>query len=163
MTTTLDTTPYEILPFKMDKGTMHRAAIGLIVLSSDQTMEYEWRRIIDLPGVAFFESRIPSPPDITPESLMEMHKEIAHATELLLPGVEFQVMAFGCTSGAIVIGEDRVFEQIRTIHPGVPMRIRTRTRRGGVAPLPATFRMRSPAASGSCWSRASSSPADHAG
>lgn len=120
MTTTLDTTPYEILPFKMDKGTMHRAAIGLIVLSSDQTMEYEWRRIIDLPGVAFFESRIPSPPDITPESLMEMHKEIAHATELLLPGVEFQVMAFGCTSGAIVIGEDRVFEQIRTIHPGVP-------------------------------------------
>jgi len=117
MTTTLDTTPYEILPFKMDGGLMSRAAIGLIVLSIDQTMEYEWRRIIDLPGVAFFESRIPCPPDITPERLMEMHKDIATGTELLLPGLDLQVVAFGCTSGAIVIGEEEVFAQIRRVRP----------------------------------------------
>lgn len=119
MTTTLDTTPYEILPFNMDAGLMSRAAIGLIVLSIDQTMEYEWRRIIDLPGVAFFESRIPCPPDITPETLMEMKKDIAAGTELLLPGLDLDVVAFGCTSGAIVIGEEEIFNQIHRVRPGV--------------------------------------------
>ncbi len=119
MTTTIESTPYEILPFKMDDGLMARAAIGLIVLSIDQTMEYEWRRIIDLPGVAFFESRIPCPPDITPERLMEMQKDIASGTELLLPGLDLNVVAFGCTSGAIVIGEEEVFAQIRKVRPDV--------------------------------------------
>lgn len=119
MTTTLDTTPYEILPFNMDAGLMSRAAIGLIVLSIDQTMEYEWRRIIDLPGVVFFESRIPCPPDITPETLMEMKKDIAAGTELLLPGLDLDVVAFGCTSGAIVIGEEEIFNQIHRVRPGV--------------------------------------------
>lgn len=119
MTTTLESTPYEILPFKMDEGLMARAAIGLIVLSIDQTMEYEWRRIINLPGVAFFESRIPCPPDITPERLMEMQKDITAGTELLLPGLDLDVVAFGCTSGAIVIGEEEVFAQIRKARPGI--------------------------------------------
>ncbi|WP_415804294.1 Asp/Glu racemase [Bordetella muralis] len=103
----------------MDGGLMSRAALGLIVLSIDQTMEYEWRRIIDLPGVAFFESRIPCPPDITPALLMEMHKDIATGTALLLPGIDLQVVAFGCTSGSIVIGEEEIFSQIRRVRPGV--------------------------------------------
>jgi len=119
MTTTLEHVPYEILPFNMDRGLMSRAAIGLIVLSIDQTMEYEWRRIIDLPGVAFFGSRIPCPPDITPALLMEMHKDIATGTALLLPGLDLQVVAFGCTSGTIVIGEEEVFAQIRRVRPDV--------------------------------------------
>lgn len=119
MTTTITTPSYEILPFKMDEGLMSRAAIGLIVLSIDQTMEYEWRRIIDIPGVAFFESRIPCPPDITPEKLMEMQKDIATGTELILPGIDLNVVAFGCTSGAIVIGEEEVCAQIRQVRPGI--------------------------------------------
>jgi len=119
MTMMLDNTSYEILPFNMDGGLMPRAALGLIVLSIDQTMEYEWRRIIDLPGVGFVASRIPCPPDITPARLMEMQKDIATGTELLLPGLDLQVVAFGCTSGTIVIGEQEVFAQIRRIRPGV--------------------------------------------
>lgn len=119
MTTMTDNVPYEVLPFNMDAGLTSRAALGLIVLSIDQTMEYEWRRIVDLPGVTFFESRIPCPPDITPALLMEMQKDIAAGTALLLPGLDLQVVAFGCTSGTIVIGEQEVFAQIRRVRPGV--------------------------------------------
>lgn len=109
--------PYEILPFQMDAGVTARAAIGLVVLATDQTMEYEWRRILDLPGVAFFEARMPSPPDINPASLANMEQDIAAATALILPGIDLQVVAFGCTSGAIVIGEEQVFERIRSVRP----------------------------------------------
>lgn len=112
-------TPYEILPFTMDAGVMSRAAIGLVVLATDQTMEYEWRKVIDIPGVAFFEARMPSPASITPDTLAAMEKDIGGAVETILPGVELKVVAFGCTSGAIVIGEDKVFEGIRKVRPGV--------------------------------------------
>src|SRR6218665_580063 len=91
--------PYTVLPFRMDAGLMARAAIGLVVLASDQTMEYEWRRIL---------TDVPGPADISPGSLAAMEKDIAGAVDLLVPGVALHVVAFGCTSGTIVIGEHRV-------------------------------------------------------
>lgn len=97
---------------------MARAAIGLVVLATDQTMEYEWRTILaDVPGVAFFETRLRSPADISPASLAAMEKDIAGAVDLILPGIALQVVAFGCTSGAIVIGETQVFNQIHAARP----------------------------------------------
>lgn len=112
--------PYTILPFSMDEGVMPRAAIGLVVLATDQTMEYEWRRIFDeIPGAAFFGARMPSPDDINPPSLAAMEKDISHAVGLILPGVPLQVVAFGCTSGTIVIGEKQVFTRIHAERPEV--------------------------------------------
>ncbi|WP_215866234.1 maleate cis-trans isomerase family protein [Acidithiobacillus thiooxidans] len=110
---------YSILPFTMDHGVMERAAIGLLVLETDQTIEHEWRQIMNLPGVAYFESRLPSPSTVGLSSLAEMEAHIAPATRLIVPDVKLNVVAFGCTSGAIVIGEDRVFAQIRDVRPGV--------------------------------------------
>ncbi|THJ33398.1 Asp/Glu racemase [Lampropedia aestuarii] len=110
-------TSYEILPFTLGPGLMSRAAIGLVVLATDQTMEYEWRKIMNLPGVAYFAARMPSPQDIQPDTLAAMRKDIATAVEMILPGIELPVVAFGCTSGAIVIGEAQVFEEIRKGKP----------------------------------------------
>lgn len=110
---------YTILPFAMDEGVMARAAIGLVVLETDQTIEHEWRQIMQLPGVAYFEARLPSPADIGLASLARMEAHIAPATRLIVPDVELDVVAFGCTSGSIVIGEDKVFAQIRDARPGV--------------------------------------------
>jgi maleate isomerase len=104
---------------ELDPPLGHRARIGLLVLASDSTIEHEWRQIIDLDGVAFYESRLFNSPTITPESLAAMADELGTATDLLLPGVDFDVVAYGCTSGAMTIGEDRVFELIREKRPGV--------------------------------------------
>lgn len=110
---------FSVLPFTMDAGVMARAAIGLVVLATDQTLEHEWRQIMQLPGVAFFEARMHNSPDITPENLAAMEKDITAAVRLIVPDVPLQVVAFGCTSGSIVIGEEQVAQRIRNARPGV--------------------------------------------
>jgi maleate isomerase len=107
------------LPFRLDGGIAGRAAIGLIVLATDQTIEHEFRRLLALPGVAFYESRILNDSAITPATLRRMEARITEAAALILPDLPLDVVAFGCTSGAMVIGEERVFEKIRDARPGV--------------------------------------------
>ena len=41
------------------------------------------------------------------------------AAELILPGLPLDVVAFGCTSASMVIGEDKVFARIREVRPGI--------------------------------------------
>ncbi len=107
------------LPFRLDRGIAHRAAIGVIVLATDHTLEYEWRRMLALDGVAFYESRVMNAASITPETLAEMESGLAPAAEVILPGIPLDVVAYGCTSGTIVIGEETVFARIREARPGV--------------------------------------------
>jgi len=107
------------MAFEMDRGVYARAAIGLIVLASDQTVEYEFRRIFDLPGVALYQSRIYNDATITPETLKAMEGGMTEAASLILPGIPLDVVAYGCTSGAMTIGDDRVAELIHKVRPGV--------------------------------------------
>ncbi len=108
----------EHLPFQTDGGIAARASIGLIVLATDFTIEHEWRRIMSgLPGVALYESRILNDNQITPETLRAMEPRIASATDVILPGSELDVVAYGCTSAAMAIGEEKVFDRIRTVRP----------------------------------------------
>ena len=105
------------IPFETDAGVAHRAAIGLIVLSIDQTIEHEFRFIFKQQGVAYYESRIPNSNQITPETLKEMEKLIEDRTDVILPGLHLDVVAFGCTSASMVIGEEMVFTKIRKKRP----------------------------------------------
>ena len=107
------------LPFETDRGVASRAALGLIVLASDQTLEYEFRRIAGLPGVGIYESRIYNAPQTTPETMRAMGEDIAGSAGLILPGLPLSVLAFGCTSATMLLGEDIVFGQIRSARPGV--------------------------------------------
>jgi maleate isomerase len=107
------------MPFALDGGIAHRAAIGLIVLATDNTIEHEFRRMLAIDGVAFYESRIPNSAEINPATLAEMERGLATAAGLILPGVKLDVVAYGCTSGTVVIGEDKVFARIREVRPGI--------------------------------------------
>lgn len=108
------------LSFTLDSGIAHRAAIGLVVLATDQTIEHEWRQMLRLDGVAFYESRIYNSPTITPETLAEMASGISAAAGLIKPGIPLDALAYGCTSGAMVIGEERVFALLREAWPDKP-------------------------------------------
>jgi maleate isomerase len=110
---------YARLLFALDDGICRRAAIGLVVLATDHTIEHEWRKLLTQDGVAFYESRVYNSPDITPERLMEMDARIAAAVALIRPGERIDVVAFGCTSAAMVIGEEKVFARIHEARPGV--------------------------------------------
>lgn len=110
---------YTKLDFALDAGIAQRAAIGLVVLATDHTIEHEWRHLLRQPGVGFYESRLENSPDITPARLAEIEARIAPAAALLLPGEPLDVVAFGCTSASMVIGEERVFARIREARPGI--------------------------------------------
>jgi maleate isomerase len=108
----------EHLPFETDGGIATRARIGLIVLASDYTIEDEGRRIYTpLSGVALYQSRILNDVRITPETLRAMEPRIAASTDVILPGSELDVVAYGCTSASMAIGEEKVFEKIRSVRP----------------------------------------------
>ncbi len=107
------------MPFTLDQGIAHKAAIGLIVLATDHTIEHEFRKMLPMDGVAFYETRIRNAADINPTTLAEMEKGMAAAAGMILPGVKLDVVAYGCTSGTVVIGEDNVFARIREARPNV--------------------------------------------
>jgi len=108
----------EHLPFATGDGIAARARIGLMVLATDYTIEHEWRRIITpLDGVALYQSRILNDNQITPETLRAMEPRIATATDVILPGARLDVVAYGCTSASMAIGEEKVFEKIHSVRP----------------------------------------------
>lgn len=107
------------MPYRLDQGVGDRAAIGLIVLATDQTIEDEWRRLLNLAGIAFFSSRIPSETSVSPETLKSMESGLTEATSLILPRVELDVVAYGCTAASMLIGEEAVAEHIHKARPGV--------------------------------------------
>jgi maleate isomerase len=107
------------MAFELDDGVYARAGIGLIVLASDQVVEHEFRQVFTLPGVALFASRIYNDTTITPESLKAMEDGMTEAARLILPGIPLDVVAYGCTSGAMVIGDDKVTKLIHKARPGV--------------------------------------------
>jgi maleate isomerase len=108
-----------VLPSELDGGLAARAAIGLVVLATDQTMEHEYRALIRLPGVAFYEARVQNEVDITVETLRAIGPRIAPTVDLILPGVRLDVVAFGCTSATMTLGEEAVFAEIRKARPQV--------------------------------------------
>ena len=107
----------EHLPFTLDEGIGSRARIGMIVLASDYTVEHEFRRVMTIPGVDIYAARIENSPTITPKTLAAMEARIAPTTRLLLPGEKLDVIAYGCTSASMVMGEEAVFRQIKKVQP----------------------------------------------
>ncbi|MBO6758231.1 MAG: aspartate/glutamate racemase family protein [Roseibium sp.] len=105
------------LDFEVDDGSATAAAIGLIVLQADETIEIEFRTVFDQPGVALYHSRIPSAPEVTPESLETMRVELPCAAALLPRIRPLSAVAYGCTSGATIIGPSDVADLIKSHHP----------------------------------------------
>lgn len=116
MASTLD---LGILPSGLDEGIAHRAAIGLVVLATDQTIEHEYRMLVGGPGIALYEARLFNDAEITPETLRAIGPRITPCVELILPGIRLDVVAFGCTSATMTLGEEAVFAEIRRARPSI--------------------------------------------
>lgn len=110
------------MPYRTDAGTGARARIGAIVLATDHSIEAEWRAMLAIDGVAFYVARIWNDARITPDTLAALGAEIAPATRLILPNdTRLDAVAFACTSGAMVLGEDFVAREVHRHRPGVPV------------------------------------------
>jgi len=104
------------LKFETDGGIGTRATLGLVVLQADETIESEANRILPSESIALYHSRIPMPPTVNPTTLAAMEAEIPSSVSVF-PDIPFDVIGYGCTSGATIIGAERVAAAVRSVHP----------------------------------------------
>lgn len=99
------------LTYALDGGYGGGARLGLIVLSTDETLENEAREVLAGRPVSLLHSRIPAQAEVTPDALATMAAHMRRTAALLPKGLS--AVGYGCTSGATVIGPERVAELIR--------------------------------------------------
>ena len=91
--------------------------IGLLALSTDLTIEKDFYSICSKLPFDVFVNRIHNENPLTEENLAKMHGQIEPVTKKILPGQKINTVAYGCTSGTIAIGEDKVKEKIQLAKP----------------------------------------------
>lgn len=99
-----------------DEGRHHRAKLGFVLLAMEQTIEDDMFRLAP-PGVGVHFSRAPMANRVSVETLADMADGIGDAAALLLPDGDLDVACYACTSGSVVIGEDRVFAELQRGRP----------------------------------------------
>lgn len=83
--------------------TAQRKRLGLLVPSSNTSMEYEFARYMPR-GVTLHTSRMPIAPEVTESSLLAMSAaSVDHAR--LLADCRADVILYGCTSGSFIKGK----------------------------------------------------------
>jgi len=92
--------------------------VGLLTLSTDLTIEKDFNSICQKLPLDVFVNRIHNENPLTKHNLSKMYDQIETITEKILPGEKINTVAYGCTSGTIAIGEDRVKEKIQLAKPG---------------------------------------------
>ena len=105
----VESRPREI---RFDRGRHFRAKIGYVLLAMEQTIEKDVYGLAP-PGVGVHFTRAPMANLVTAETLEAMAAGLAGAAALLLPDGDLDVVCYACTSGSLVIGEDRVMGELR--------------------------------------------------
>lgn len=100
-------------PFTTTAPIGSAATLGLVVLQADRTLEHDFRRLMPVEGVALHVSRVPSGAALTRETIRRMEDDLPAAAGLMPEGLAFDVVGYGCTSGAAQIGPDKVAGLVR--------------------------------------------------
>ncbi len=87
--------------------------IGLVVLTTDMVLEVEWRELFKGLPIEVLVARIACAAEVNPEALLTMAQQIEDCVSLILPNVNLDAIAYGCTSGSLVIGEAKVEELLQ--------------------------------------------------
>ena len=105
------------MEYTLDQVTGPR--LGMVVLSTDETLEDEARQVLTGQDAHLMHTRIYSHPQVTPDSLKAM-EELMPASAGLLPE-RLDAIAYGCTSASVMMGPEAVARQIGKVQPGVPV------------------------------------------
>jgi maleate isomerase len=96
-----------------------RVHIGLVQLSTDHSLEMDWAKLLGTQA-GIFSSRVYYSSEMTPKALDKIATGISDASDLIASGLPMDVMAFGCTSASIVIGEEKVSKLLTTNRGNIP-------------------------------------------
>ena len=110
---------FEQIDVKANLMDVPNPRIGLVALSTDFTIEQDYRRICHNIPVDIFVNRIPFENPLTHENYLKMTDHLPTITENILPRQNLNTVAYGCTSGTVAIGEEKIISQIHKSKPGV--------------------------------------------
>jgi len=91
--------------------------IGVIALSTDFTIEQDFRRICHNQNVDIFVNRIPFENPLNHENYLKMINHLEEVVGNILPGEKIDVVAYGCTSGTVAIGDEKISLKIHKAKP----------------------------------------------
>lgn len=101
---------------RFDEGRHHRAKLGFVLLAMEQTIEDDMMRHAPA-GVGVHFTRSAMPNQVTVANLAAMVDGLAGAASILVPDGELDVICYACTSGSVVMGEDRVRAELNRGQP----------------------------------------------
>ena len=96
----------------LDGGRHHRARLGFILMSTDLAAEADFFDMAP-EGVAVHITKLKTDDYTTNETLARHIEHMADAAARIQPDAKPDVVSYSCTSGSIVIGEDRVMAEIK--------------------------------------------------
>ncbi len=110
---------------EMNEGRHNRAKLGFILMSTDLAAESDFFDIIPK-DVAIHITRLKTDDYTTNETLSKHIEHMAEAASRIQPDVKPNVISYSCTSGSIVIGEEKIMAEIKKGAPyAIPMTIVT--------------------------------------
>lgn len=102
---------------RFDRGSHYRAKIGYVLLATEQTIQDDVMRLRP-EGVGIHFARAAIPDSITKATLAAQVDLLADSAATLLPDGSLDVVCYACTSGSLIIGEERVAAELRKGAPG---------------------------------------------
>jgi len=97
---------------RFDRGRHYRAKIGYVLLATEQTIQDDVMKLRP-EGVGIHMARAAIPDSITNATLAAQADLLAECASTLLPDGSLDVVCYACTSGSLVIGEERVAAELR--------------------------------------------------
>ena len=91
--------------------------IGLITLGSDFRIEKDFNNIIHGRNIDLYVNRIHCYNPLTNETLAKMAEDITEVTREILPDQKIDCVAYGCTSGTVAAGYDKIKSKINLAKP----------------------------------------------
>lgn len=109
------------LNIKFDSGRHFKAKVGFVLLATEQTIEDDMYELMPKEVGKHF-SRVPIPDSITNETLLNLANDLGPSASQILPDGSLDVITYACTSGSLVVGEERVFQELAK---GAPKAVKT--------------------------------------
>ena len=110
---------------EFDEGRHSRARLGFILMSTDLAGESDFFDMAPS-GVGIHITRLKTDDHTTNETLLRHIDFMADAASRIQPDTKPQVISYSCTSGSIVIGEEKIMQEIKKGAPySIPMTLVT--------------------------------------
>ena len=99
-----------------DEGRHPRAKLGFVLLATEQTVQGDMIRLCP-EGVGVHFARVSNPDEITNANLAAIAPDLTRASSTLLPDRSLDVVSYACTSGSLVLGQEKVEALLREGNP----------------------------------------------